>query len=52
MLSEPSGKNHAKYHTIMVSLVQHGSVFDFSETMQNVSSWAAKITVFYFCSEA
>ena len=28
------------------------SMFDFSETMLNVSSWAAKITVFYFCSEA
>ena len=52
MLSEPSGKNHAKYHVIMVSLVQHGSVFDFSEMMLNVSFWAAKITVFYFCSEA
>lgn len=38
MLSEPSGKNHAKCHMIMVSLVQHGSVFDLSEMMLNVSS--------------
>lgn len=37
MLSEPSGKNHAKCHMIMVSLVQHGSVFDLSEMVLNVS---------------
>lgn len=38
MLSDPSGKNQAKYHVIKVSFVQQGSVFDFSETMLNVSS--------------